>query len=795
MRKAISRDAAAMLLATTLLSATAPVTVLAGENAPLEEITVTATRREANLIDVPISVTALSAAQLESRNIGDVGHLFRQTPGVTFRPGGQSGKTNLSIRGIFSTAGAATTALYIDDTPFQVRSTGPNVARPFYPELVGLERVEVLRGPQGTLFGAGAAGGAVRFINRDPDLQEIRAMVRSELSFTKHGSPSYALAGLTSVPLTDKLAVSSAIAYRYEGGYIDRVDTRYIEVEPDFNSGEAKSARVAATYQPTDWLTLTPSIFYQENDKRNPDAYWERISQGSDYLSGANRASPFEGSVFLPALKTEITFNKFSVFASASYLRMNYTQAVDYRTVPTALGLTASEEGAGVVLRQTVPGAFPATGDIVAPNYNTEAVFEDTIEQHVQEVRVQSNDDGPLTWLGGIFHSYNHQIGHEHLIENPETWSEVINGLPPASFAVYSLVPLYQGIYSYNTDNVTREEQTAFFGEVTYEVLNGLKLTAGLRYSMVDFEVEQTGAGPIILAITPTTSGGVQKERPLTPKAGISYEINDRNTLYVTAAKGFRPGGANPAVPATCAPVLEQLGLRAGGYDSDSVWSYEVGSKNRFFNGTLSINSSVYQIDWEGIQNAIALTGCGYFLTTNLGSARVRGGDIEVQLAPTDSLFIYGSASYTDAVYMETVLGARSPTGVQPILVNKGNKVPGRPWNLTGGAEYRFDIGEYPARVSVNASYTGRAPITVDLDPATSSYNPYQPRLGSYTQVDLNAGISVGGWDVGLYVKNLLDSTETLDGDFANEIARRQNTRVATSLRPLTAGVTATFRF
>lgn len=339
MRKAISRDAAAMLLATTLLSATAPVTVLAGENAPLEEITVTATRREANLIDVPISVTALSAAQLESRNIGDVGHLFRQTPGVTFRPGGQSGKTNLSIRGIFSTAGAATTALYIDDTPFQVRSTGPNVARPFYPELVGLERVEVLRGPQGTLFGAGAAGGAVRFINRDPDLQEIRAMVRSELSFTKHGSPSYALAGLTSVPLTDKLAVSSAIAYRYEGGYIDRVDTRYIEVEPDFNSGEAKSARVAATYQPTDWLTLTPSIFYQENDKRNPDAYWERISQGSDYLSGANRASPFEGSVFLPALKTEITFNKFSVFASASYLRMNYTQAVDYRTVPTALGL------------------------------------------------------------------------------------------------------------------------------------------------------------------------------------------------------------------------------------------------------------------------------------------------------------------------------------------------------------------------------------------------------------------------------------------------------------------------
>jgi outer membrane receptor protein involved in Fe transport len=241
----------------------------------LQEIVVTATLREEPLSKVPISVTAFTQEQMDARGLDKVDDLFRETPGVTFTPSAFANENTINIRGISSTTGAATTGIYIDDTPIQVRVTGISFNTDFYPALVDLDRVEVLRGPQGTLFGAGAEGGAVRFITREPDLETPNVYIKSDAGYTEHGGATFEEAVSGSVPIvTDRLAVMASVSYRHDGGWVDVVNGNGQVTDPNANWNDTKTARLALKYVATDWLTLTPSVFYQSTDRNDSNDYW-----------------------------------------------------------------------------------------------------------------------------------------------------------------------------------------------------------------------------------------------------------------------------------------------------------------------------------------------------------------------------------------------------------------------------------------------------------------------------------------------------------------------------------------
>src|ERR1700681_967420 len=239
----------------------------ATSSAEMTEITVTATGGEESLSKVPISVSAFSQETMDQKGVKDITDLVRYTPGVSID---QTGTNAISIRGISSSGGAGTTGIYIDDTPIQMRSVGFNPDDTL-PKTFDLDRVEVLRGPQGTLFGAGSEGGTVRYILTQPSVTKASTYARSELSFTQYGEPSYEAGIAHGGPIIDGVLGFRASAwYRKDGGWIDRVDpTTRAVVDKNANTDESLVLRLAALWQPVSSLQIAPSFYYQNRQEHD----------------------------------------------------------------------------------------------------------------------------------------------------------------------------------------------------------------------------------------------------------------------------------------------------------------------------------------------------------------------------------------------------------------------------------------------------------------------------------------------------------------------------------------------
>ena len=271
----------------------------------LEEITVTATRREESISRVPISITAISQDAIDNKGIKDFSDVVRFTPGVAF----DSSQTNqISIRGISSSGGSGTTGIYIDDVPIQVRSLGFNSDDTLV-KLFDLDRVEVLRGPQGTLFGAGSEGGTVRYITVQPSLSQSSVYGKAETSYTEGGAPSYEAGLAGGMPVIDGvLGVRGSIWFRRDGGWIDRVDPTTLQVvDPNANSDNTVALRVAALWQPFEGLRITPSVLYQNSHRNDVTIYWPEYSRPSadDYVSANPTARPEPDKFVLPSLNVQ----------------------------------------------------------------------------------------------------------------------------------------------------------------------------------------------------------------------------------------------------------------------------------------------------------------------------------------------------------------------------------------------------------------------------------------------------------------------------------------------------------
>ena len=285
----------------------------------LQEVTVTATRHEESISKVPISVTALTEENIDQRGIKDIIDVARFTPGVNVDT---SGTNNISIRGIASSGGAGTTGIYLDDTPIQMRALAFNPDEAL-PKTFDIDRVEVLRGPQGTLFGAGSEGGTVRYITTQPSLTKDSIYSRDEVSYTQGGAPSYEAGIAAGGPLIDgKFGIRASVWYRYDGGYIDRIDPVTLAlVDPNANHDESMLIRLAGLWQVTEQWSVTPSIYYQNRERHQTEDYWPIYSDPNKdhYVTGSPTPRITPDKFYLPALKIEGDFGSVSLISNTSY--------------------------------------------------------------------------------------------------------------------------------------------------------------------------------------------------------------------------------------------------------------------------------------------------------------------------------------------------------------------------------------------------------------------------------------------------------------------------------------------
>jgi iron complex outermembrane recepter protein len=773
---------------------------------PLQEIIVTATRHEESLSKVPISVTALTQEALDIRGVKDFQDVARFTPGVDID---NSGTNNISIRGIASSGGAGTTGIYLDDTPIQMRALAFNPDEAL-PKSFDMERIEVLRGPQGTLFGAGSEGGTVRYITTQPSLTKSSIYSREEISYTQGGTPSYEAGVAGGTPIIDgTLGVRASVWYRRDGGYIDRLDpVTLATAEKNANFDETMLIRLAAVWAPNEHLTVTPSYYYQDRYRNDVENYWPLYSQpGQDRFFSANptrRSSP--DRFYLPALKIEADLGAVKLISNTSYYHRQ--DETGYDGTLYNLGFYQSFLGPNFSLLQ--PLLLDGTGVHLpssVSNYRSPASIDNGQQNITQEIRLQSNDPAArLIWTTGLFFSVNRQRYLEQ-IHDPllNQLTLATTGLPYTDLftdADGNSVP-YDPRFpndSYFLLTDAKDQQFAVFGEGTFSFTDQLKLTLGARFSKMKYSFTSLTGGPQLFN-APASVGADKSENSFTPKVSFSYQMDPRNLYYFTYAKGFRPGGGNNPVPyAACASDFQAFGINGAPltYNSDTVNSFEVGAKNNF-NNRIKIASSVYYIRWNDIQQSVVPPVCQISFIANLGTAIAKGLDIQAEIAVTDAFTVELAAGYTDGRYTKD---SRLIAAENPPIVQRGDAItgqsgqPGAPFTATIGLEYKFSLFDHQSFVRVDDEYQGRAKWpSPGQDPNTQQFDSANYVLSSTNFASARAGMTFGALQVAAFVDNLTDTHTvtnynwTIDPGDGESRLQRQFT-----FRPRTIGLTFTYR-
>ncbi|HEY2661095.1 MAG TPA: TonB-dependent receptor [Caulobacteraceae bacterium] len=761
------------LLSVTLLGLAAPSlaqTSQTGAAKPADsntigEIVVTATRHAESLSKISQSVTAFTEKSLDVRGIKGMADITRLTPGIELNPNGFGTQSDISIRGISSQVGAATTGIYIDDTPIQSRVVGYSATNT-YPLVFDLDRVEVLRGPQGTLFGAGSEGGTIRFITPQPSLTKYSVYARTEVSETDGGDPSYEGGVAVGGPIKeDKIGFRLSIWDRHDGGYVDRKDLNPElngtgQVFKNTNWSDTQVARLAFVIAPIEHLTITTSLFYQNRDLNDIGTYWEGAAAGAGkFVNGQPLAQPDHDRFILPALNIQYELPGVTLISNTSLYQRKDRLVDDYSTL--------------------IPAIFSPPLNFVPGDtaYSAYALMVNKQSVWTEELRAQSSDaNARLTWTAGLFMSESRQKAYED-IADPK-FGEVL-GAPPQE--VFGL-PLIGGVYSLIASGEGVDKQTALFGEVNYKITDQLKVTGGLRVARASFTGSSFATGPFV---GDTTGQPASKttETPVTPKAGISYQMDENNLFYATAAKGYRIGGTNAPLSTFCDIAAQGYNAVPTKYASDDVWSYEAGSKNKLFDRTLEVDASVYHIDWQNIQQLVYVSNCGQQFVDNLGQATSNGFDIQLAAHPVHGLTVESSLGYTDSTFSKTIPG----------LVQKGDHIDTQPWSATLGVTYDAQMfGDHDGFVRADYTYHSSSALTAIRDPANGGFDPSALPAPSTNFLSLRSGLRWSGYDVSLFIDNVTNAHPNLTR--YSEVLGNPVHRDFT-FRPLTVGITAAYRY
>jgi len=782
----------------------------------MQEVIVTATRREEDMSKVPISVTALTQADMDMKGIKDITDVARFTPGVYID---NSGTNNISIRGISSSGGAGTTGIYIDDTPIQMRALAFNPDETL-PKSFDIDRIEVLRGPQGTLFGAGSEGGTVRYITAQPSLTKTSIYGRAELSYTEGGTPSYEAGIAVGGPVVDDtLGARATIWYRRDGGWIDQVDPTAADpqsavVDSNANYGETLLVRLAALWAVNDAWKVTPSIYYQNRELHNVSAYWPVYSNpgNNQYINGDPTGRPVPDKFYLPALKIDGDLGPVHLISNTSFYHRQEQTGYDGTEYNLGFYQTFSLQ-APVGFVQFQPGVpFPLIdgngihlpADIA--NYRSPASIDNGQENLTQELRLVSSDpNAKLIWTTGVFFSENRQHYLEQ-IHDPmlNAFWLAVAGVPYTDvFTDLDGNPVpYVGSYptdSYFLQTHSTDRQIAWYGEGTYSLTDTLKLTAGARFSRTQFSFNTFTGGPQLFN-APLSNSGDKKENSFTPKLDLSYQPNPNDLYYATYAKGFRPGGANNPVPqAACAQDFQSFGITASPatYDSDTVNSYEIGAKNNIAN-RVRLATSVYYVRWNNIQQTVVPPICQISFISNLGTAVAKGADIQADILVTSALSAEISAGYTDARYTQD--SKLSPTQATPI-VSSGDAISGQsgqpnpPATASLGLEYHFGAFGHESFARIDYEYESRGKwLPPEQDSSTLQFDAANYMLPATNFVSMRAGMTFNALTIEPFIDNLLDTHVVTNYNFSIDPGTGNSRLVRDfTFRPRTYGLTFTY--
>jgi len=759
----------------------------APKTSTLESVTITAQKRKEDPRKVPLSVSVVTGDAIQEGHINDVTDLTRSVPNLSFSSQAGAGLSTLEIRGVSSQAGSATVAIYLDDISLTTRNLySQGTAEPRF---FDLDRVEVLRGPQGTLYGASSLGGTIKFISKQPDAKSFSGSAYTEVSSTSHGGTNYLAQAVLNVPLiAGNTAVRLGVQTGHDSGYIDQVSPTTLGViDKGINSADWNVLKLSLKTDFAPGWTATPALFYQRYKSHDIDAAY--LTVGSYQLPSGDTPAlslfqtskpvrePATDTLTVPSLTVngDLGFGDFTGVLSGYKRRFNRIQDGTNINVPYIASQVTD----------------PALGATVA-GLPSAVELGNRIDQTSLELRVASKDydasRSPITWIGGAYFAQTKTqvIDNEPIFGINAAFTAAGADINDPAQLTDSFPGAFTGDSSYYSARHYKDKQSSVFGELTYNFSAALRATAGVR--LLRASQAFTREGDFYYAGGPVTAAIDSSGHAVTPRFAVSWDLDPSTSLYANAAKGFRLGGANRPVPLTPLVVtdLQTLGLPLtppATFDSDSLWSYEVGSKSRFLDNRLSLNVSAFHIDWKDIQQSVVLPQSGFDFETNAGRATVNGIEFEAKWRATDALTLSAGASWTHAVFAEDnpALGFDDDGNVN---ARKGDQIQGVPkYSARLGAEYRFApmaIGS--AFVRGSAQWTGASHGTV----VKSSSDYIRP---AYVTADASAGLSVDRWEFTVFAKNLTNNQRIIQQPSIQGVSE------AYYVRPRTIGVTAAYDF
>lgn len=751
-----------LLLATTLAFASQSYA-----EQVIEEIVVTATKRASTIKDVPFSINAQSQADIQRSGASSLEDLARNVAGLTVQNLGP-GQSQVAIRGV--SAGQIVrdqpgvkeqVGVYMDESVISLSLFTPDF------DLYDLNRVETLRGPQGTLFGSGSVGGTIRYITNQPVIGESEGSIEFDVNTVTDGNEGGHFKGMVNVPVSDNAALR-LVGYTTEyAGFIDALGENGT-AESDVNTGNRTGIRASLKWEPTEDVTITPRVIFQQietdgfnrqevfNLYANPYTTTRPAVQLDDREQFLQLGEGFEDDTRLMDLTIEVAFDGFDLTSVSSVMDRDILVSRD------ASALTGSV---------SVDLGYPAEAVLIPSN------LRDTtkLEQFTQELRLSSKGSSSLQWVVGVFYSDTERTYAQRLpTRGYDAFTDQVLGAG-TSAAVANGFSIDS---PFNSDLPYDIEQLAVFGELTYDVNDRLSLTLGGRW--YDFEEERVITTGGLFANGDSGIVDQTESDGFNPRVLAAYEVNDNLTWNAQASQGFRLGGVNDPLNAGLCTASDRATFGSfQAYDDETMWNYETGFKASWDNG-VRLNVAVFRSEIEDLQVTLDAGSCSSRISFNVEEAHTTGLEFELTAEPAEGLILSLAGSTLESEFDDTVMSGGTILGG----VEDGNRLASVPeLQLAAAATYNFStslFGGSEGYFSVTAQHVGdRFTQPSDQVAGAGTFSSGLPfggatgaeqtvldlELEAYTLVNIRLGIVKDDWETALYINNVADENADLSFD------------------------------
>ncbi len=769
-----------------------------------DEVIVTATKRAQSERDVPLSIEAFSGQELKDIGAIDFDDFAVRVPGLGFANSGpaslrgSSGGTGLSIniRGLGGTggAGSTSTAYYLDETPVPSLNL----------KLVDVERVEILKGPQGTLYGARGFGGLVKIVTNRPRMNEFSGEIAAKISFTDDGGVNHEEELIVNIPIVqDTLSFRAAGYFVRNEGFVDQIpaidalgNVDQSLAQEDVDDEKTEGARASLLFEPTENFTADLSFIYEHQGLDSLTITDQFLADNFDTLGTLSPTKePVDNDIF--NYNATLTFNAaaFDVTSSTSLFKEKAFNSEDraflsnffvgqFTNPLVVASFLPALEAASLIPPGTTVASSTNTTYFPFGSFNTSDI--DT-ESFIQEVRLASTHGGPFQWMVGGFY----EDTKTDIVFFGESPGAIAAGTVALDAPGIGLIPFpvisTDVVINRRSDRSTRE--LAAFSELSYSFMDDLTFTAGLRYfdTEVSAGTEDLSASVFAPAIGPATFNQASEDG-VTPKFLLSYRASDDALVYAQAVKGFRIGGftdASAGTPTpTCQSDLAGLGITGDGiveFESDDLWTYELGAKTSWIDGKLTIDGVAFYNDWQNLQQAILVPSCGISVTQNAGSARSFGFETELSAELAEGLMFSVAYGYLDSKITESDIGGL-PEGSSFTLAPDHSIAT----SLSYSAPLPGSMSDFDGFVRVD--YTYQSDTTFNF---LQNFTSPQP---AFDTINLRAGIFREDWQVSVFAENvaneraILADTTALQVGGASRVLGTESRNVRI-MRPRTIGV------